>query len=196
MSKISKTKPKAETQPGTPSWRRSPDLRALLKMQREMAGLTREELAERAGVTAKTIEQAETDPHGTASWKDLYAIGVAVGASMAVRQQNPKPPVEMEAILREFDRLLESKRGKVFLQDQPDKEHASICWDIVGDPDRNWLYVVASNRRKNVRFAAVTDDAGGWSIAGQLFGMDVETGAIAEDLSNKLFQKHKVELLG
>jgi hypothetical protein len=100
----------------------------------------------------------------------------------------------MEEILREFDQLRESKSGKAFLEGQPDKEHPALLWDILGDPRRNWLYVVVSNPARKVRFAFVTDEPGGWSIAGQLFGMDAETQAIAGKL--RLFEEHEAQLLG
>ena len=193
--KVKKSNAKAKTQPRPRRRRRSIRPRDLLKIQRELVGLTREQLAERAGVTAQTIEKAEAGTFDDITPQEIVAIGVALGASMASPAGRPKPPAAMEDILRELDRLLESKRGKAFLQQQSDKEHASVFWDIVGDPQRNWLYVVVSNPTRNARFAAVTDDPGGWAIGGQLFGMDVETGAIAEELSNKLFREHKAELL-
>ena len=84
----------------------------------------------------------------------------------------------------------------MFFRQDPDREHKSVCWDVVGDPERNWLYVVVSNPARSVRFAAITDAPGGWSIAGQRFGLDVETQSIAEELSDKLFREHKAELLG
>ena len=77
----------------------------------------------------------------------------------------------------------------------PDKKLKDVVWDIVGDKDRNWLFVVASHKVKKVRFAAVTDDPGGWRIAGQVFGIDAETSHIADGLAQKLLKEHRSELL-
>jgi DNA-binding XRE family transcriptional regulator len=170
--------------------------RGLLKIQRELAGLPREELAERAGVSAETIKNAEAGEFDRIPPNEIAAIGVAVGASMAAKAGKPKPPSAMQDILREFDRLLESERGKTFIRQQPDKEHASVSWDVTGDPQRNWLFVVVSNAARNARVAAVSDDPGCWPIGAQHFGMDAETGAIAEEPSNKLLQEHKAEQFG
>lgn len=62
-----------------------------LKTQREWAGLTREQLAERAGVSLKAIEDAEGGIFDGLLPNELFAIGVALGASLRLAEQ-PKEP--------------------------------------------------------------------------------------------------------
>ena len=61
---------------------------------------------------------------------------------------------------------------------------------------RNWLYVAVENPKRKVRFAAVSANPGGWAIGDQLFGIDTETNAIAEQLADRLLREHRSELIG
>lgn len=72
----------------------------LIKSQRKLLGLTREQLAKRAGVPLNTIKKAETGPIGSVPWNELYAIGVALGVSIGSASRAAKLPVNMEEILR------------------------------------------------------------------------------------------------
>jgi hypothetical protein len=54
----------------------------------------------------------------------------------------------------------------------------------------------ATHRKKKLRFAKVTDEPGGWAIAGQIWGIDAETDAISRDLADRLFKERRAELVG
>lgn len=97
----------------------------------------------------------------------------------------PSLPTENEATLEEFDRLLRSDSCVPFLRDEPDNKDFTLRWDIVGDAQRNWLYVVVTKAGRKVRFAKVTDDLGGFSIGSQRFGIDAVTSAIAGEILQK-----------
>jgi transcriptional regulator with XRE-family HTH domain len=170
-------------------------LGAFLKDGRTQLGLTTKELAETTGIDSLEIKKAEAGDFGSLRVIDLMALCQVVRVTFLIRPAKIKPPRASEEILKEFDRLMGSDRARVFYSDQQDPEHANLRWDIVGDPDRNWLYAIVTNRRKRRRFGAVTGSVGGWSVAGQLFGMDVETHAVAEKMCVKILRAHKPELL-
>ena len=117
---VKKTNTRAKAQPRLRGGRGSLHPRDTLKIQRVLVGLTCEELAKRAGVSRTTIEKAESGAFEAISFRDLYAIGVALGVSIALPPGKSKPPATMAEILSEFDQLLVSKRGKIFFRQQPD----------------------------------------------------------------------------
>lgn len=155
-----------------------------------------ERLSRVSGVPVTMIHRIENGGFEVARLKDLLLISKALGwhAGIALVPKREKLPKESTAILKACDRLLRSRKAVVFLQAQPDKEHPGITWDVIGDPRMNWLYLVCSNRKRRVRFAAVTDNPGGWAIGGQRFGIDVETEMIARRMSKRLLRKHRAEL--
>jgi len=95
-------------------------------------------------------------------------------------------PTTNEGILSSFDRLLEEGKPNAFVRYHRDRAYPSILWDVVGDTETNRLFVVATNPVRKARFGAVTDNAGGWAIKGQIFGIDAETSAIANQLSERV----------
>jgi hypothetical protein len=107
---------------------------------------------------------------------------------------HPSLPKENEAVLAEFDQLLRSDSYRPFTRDEPDKSDPTLRWDIVGDADRNWLYVVVTKVGRKQRFAKVTDDPGGFSIGSQRFGIDAETLTIAGEMADEIVQKFQKEL--
>jgi hypothetical protein len=102
-------------------------------------------------------------------------------------------PTTLPGILSAYDRLRKTDRCVSFFSKQPDKEHVSEFWDVVGDPERNWLYVVASNPKKKARFGIVRDDPGGWAIAGQSCGIGAETQEIADAPADQLWSTYEAE---
>jgi N6-adenosine-specific RNA methylase IME4 len=56
--------------------------------------------------------------------------------------------------------------------------------------------VVATNTRTKVRFGAVTHRPGGWTIGGQICGVDAETAAVRKKMADKIMANHKKELVG
>jgi hypothetical protein len=103
-------------------------------------------------------------------------------------------PTSNEQILAAYDRLLASKQFNPFVQGQADRDHQHVQWDIIGDVERNWLYVIATNTLDGRRVAAVTHNPGGWSLKSQLFGIDAETNAIAGALADQIIAQHGKEL--
>ncbi len=122
-------------------------------------------------------------------------------------QPAPPPPVPLrgtpkkglpttnEGILSAFDQLLEKGKPNAFVRCHRDGAYPSILWDVVGDTETNRLFVVATTPVRKVRFGAVAGNPGGWAIKGQIFGIDVETSAIANQLSEQLLAQHRSELL-
>ncbi|HZR21845.1 MAG TPA: hypothetical protein VFE51_31470 [Verrucomicrobiae bacterium] len=168
----------------------------MLKRQRQRKRMTPAGLARRARVSLETIQKFEAYQLNLIGLLDLLSIGTALGSKLTVQLAPIKPelPCGNTEILREFDRLVKSRKCNPFIRKSPDRDHKGVLWDIVGDKERNWLFVVASNPKKRVRFAAVTDQPGGWSIAGQVFGIDAETNQVADELAEKLMKQHRDEL--
>lgn len=168
-----------------------------LKVRRLQRKLSVKRLARMAAVPAEVISRLEAHDAESFTICDLLAVAKALEMRLAFLpvQRRPTLPSTNEEILAEFDRLVSKGKCNPFFRQQPDKEHPELLWDAVGDIDRNWLFVVASNPRKRVRFAKVTDNPGGWSIEGQIFGIDVETEVIAGELSDQLLKQHRSELI-
>jgi len=126
--------------------------------------------------------------------RNLLLISMKTKRNQCGPNRNRELPNTTHEILREFDKLLKSQHCRAFMRGVKDKEYSNLYWDVVGDAGRNWLYVVAVNPRKKVRLAAVTDNPGGWSIGSQMFGIDMETQMIAEQLSQQLLERNHSEL--
>jgi hypothetical protein len=170
----------------------------ILKRKRERTRVALTTLAKRAGVAVETIERFEAYDLRSVGLPDLLSIATALGSKLSVQLGPIKPrlPTTNSEILREFDRLIKTRHCSPFLRDLPDKKHPDVLWDVVGDKERNWLFVVVRHgERKGQRFGLVTAEPGGWRIAGQIFGMDVETEAIARKMSHRLFQLRRDELV-
>jgi transcriptional regulator with XRE-family HTH domain len=166
------------------------------KSWRRHQKLTQMQMAKRAGVDLHSIQQLEKGVGAGLTVESLFSVADILGMRLKFAPIKRQPPKTPEQVLEFYDRLIETKIALVFYRRIPDREHKEVFWDIVGDPMNNWLYVIVSNPEKKARFGAVTTDPGAWSIASQIFGIDAETHAIAEELSNKLMQKHKSALLG
>jgi transcriptional regulator with XRE-family HTH domain len=169
----------------------------IFKRKRRRRRMSVASLANRAQVPVRTIQRLESYRLNSVGLQDLLAIGTALGSKLTVELApvRPKLPKTNAEILREFNALVKSPNCNPFVRNQPDKEHHDLCWDIVGDKKRNRLFVVVENRKKKLRFAKVTDEPGGWSIAGQIFGIDAETNAIAKDFSDQLYKEHRADLV-
>lgn len=170
----------------------------MLKQRRKRLRVSLASLARRARVPVRIIQKLEAHQLNLVGLQDLLAIGTALGSRLTVELApvRPKSPKMNAEILREFDALIRSPDCNPFARNEPDNEHRELRWDIVGDKKRNWLFVVVRHRRKKLRFAKVSDEPGGWAIAGQVFGIDAETDAIAREMSNRLFKEHRAELIG
>lgn len=171
-------------------------LAEFLKQKRKARRLSLTRLAKLAGVPLKVVKDLETPRVNAVGIQYLGLVANALGSDLSIRLLAipPELPKTTEEILREFDKLLKSQNCRAFMRRVKDKEYPNVLWDVVGDAGRNWLYVVAVSPRKKVRLAAVTDNPGGWSIGGQMFGMDMETQMIAEQLSEQLLERHRSEL--
>jgi transcriptional regulator with XRE-family HTH domain len=167
-------------------------LRHKRKKRRWSAG----HLARLAGVPGQAVIKLERYQVNSVGLEDLIAIATTLKSKLSVTigPAKPKLPRTNQAILRAFDQLMKTPGCRPFFRKQSDKEYAGVLWDIVGDAKRNWLFVVATNRKQKLRFAKVTDNPGGWSIAGQHFGIDAETDAIARELSEQLLKERRTEL--
>ncbi len=168
----------------------------MLKRKRQRKKMTVATLARRAQVSVETVQKLEAYKINAIGLVDLISIGRALSSKLTVglAPLKPKLPRDKMDILRQFDRLLRSPNCNPFIRKAPDNDHKGVLWDIVGDRKRNWLFVVASNPKKRVRFGAVTDEPGGWAIGGQLFGIDAETNQIAQELAQKLMKAHESKL--
>jgi hypothetical protein len=170
----------------------------ILKRKRKRRRIKLATLARRAGVPIKVIRKLEAYQLNSVGLWDLFSIGTALGSRLTVglAPVRPKLPKTNAEILRQFDKLIKSGNCNPFVRNEPDKEQPHLRWDVVGDNKKNWLLVVVSHRKKKLRFAKVTDQPGGWAIAGQIWGIDAETDAIARELSERLFKEHRAELVG
>jgi len=171
----------------------------LLKHKRMRHRLSLATVARRAGVPVNVIEKMEAYDLRTVGLSDLLAIATALGRKLTVELApiKPKLPTTNTETLRQFDLLMRSRHRHAFTRNEPDREFPELLWDIVGDKERNWLYVVVRHRKKkNLRFAKVTNEPGGWSIAGQKWGIDAETDSIAKEMSNLLFKERQEDMLG
>jgi transcriptional regulator with XRE-family HTH domain len=170
----------------------------ILTRRRKRKRMTLAGLARRAHVSVEKIQKFEAYQVNSIGLMDLLAIGTALGSKLTVELAPIKPtlPRRNAQILAEFDRLLKGRKCNPFIRNSRDKEHKGLYWDIVGDKERNWLFVVVCNPKKKARFGTVTDNPGGWAIAGQLFGIDAKTNQIADRLAKKLLKRHRAELAG
>lgn len=168
----------------------------IFKRKRRRRKISLFSLAKRARVPVGVIKQLESYRLNSVGLQDLLAIGTALGSKLtvALTPVRPKLPKTNAEALSLFDALIKTPDCNSFMRTELDKEHQDLRWDIVGDKRRNWLIVVVTNRKTKLRFAKVTDEPGGWSIAGQVFGIDAETNAIAEELSDQLYRAHRTEL--
>ena len=170
----------------------------VLSHRQQRLGLSVRRLAKRSALSIAMVKQATTNKIGRVPVQDLGVLAEVLGLQLKLElvSRLPQLPATNDEILAEYDQLMGTRGGVPFHQDQPDKEHPLIRWNVVGDSERNRLYVVACNPQKGIRFARVTDRPGGWSIRGQIFGIDCETNSIAYGLAQELFQAHRSELLG
>lgn len=168
----------------------------ILRHKRKKRRWSARHLARLAGVPGQAVIKLERYRVNSLGLEDLIAIATTLKSrlSVTIGPAKPKLPRTNQAILRAFDQLMKTPGCRPFFRKQSDKEYTGVLWDIVGDAKRNWLFVVASNRKKKLRFAKVTDNPGGWSIAGQHFGIDAETDAIARELSEQLLKERRTEL--
>jgi len=167
-----------------------------LKRKRQAKRITLAGLARRAHVSIDTIKHLEAYEINSIGLVELLSIGAALGIKLTVHVApiRPELPISNTEILREFDRLVRSRKCTSFIRNAADKDYKGVRWDLVGDEERNWLFVVASNPKKKTRFAMVSNEPGSWSIAGQDFGLDIETNQIAEKLAQKLMKQYQSEL--
>jgi hypothetical protein len=170
----------------------------ILKRKRTRKKMSMASLARRARVPVETVMKLEAYEVNAIGLWDLISIGTALGSKLSVTLApiRPELPKANNEVLQEFDKVIRSRSCNPFVRNETDKEHPHLRWDIVGDKKRNWLFVVVSHRKKKLRFAKVTDEPGGWAIAGQVFGIDAETDAIARELSDRVFKEHRAELAG
>jgi len=168
----------------------------ILKQKRRWRRMTVAKLSRFSGVPEDAIKQLEAGEFASAKVRDLLLISrvLKCHAGVALVPQRDTVPTVNESVLKSFDRLIKSSKAIVFICREVDKQLGDVTWDVVGDPDKNWLYVIASNRRKRVRFGRISDAPGSWPIRGQSFGVDVETGAVARRLSASIIQRHRKEL--
>jgi transcriptional regulator with XRE-family HTH domain len=156
---------------------------------------TIERLSRTTSVSCKAIKEIERGNLSDTRFRDVTAIAIALGFRI-IFEPIPKPPTTNPDVLASFDSLIASGNFNPFFRDQPDREHPEVLWDVVGDIKENWLYVIATNTRTKVRFGAVTDRPGGWAVAGQIWGIDVETNDICGQIADKILADHKKELVG
>jgi DNA-binding Xre family transcriptional regulator len=176
-----------------------PLINRVLELRRFRA-LNTKDVSRLTGIREETIQRFEAFDVGCIRVSELFQIIAVLNCRFRfelVPLTPPKaamPAASSKRILAEYDRLIARGKARVFYKDQPDKEHPKVLWNIVGDIEKNGLYVVASNPSKKVRFAKLAEDSGGWSIHGQIFGIDAETEHIAGELAEELMREHATEL--
>jgi transcriptional regulator with XRE-family HTH domain len=121
-----------------------------LKAWRLNRKLSLKRLEKLAAVPVQVISRLEAHDVESVSIVHLMSVAKALGAHLIILPAPPRPalPTTNEQILAEFDRLLRKGKCIAFFREQPDKEHLEVLWDVVGDVDRNWLFVVASNPKR------------------------------------------------
>ena len=168
----------------------------VLKARRMARKISVQRLSRVTGLTVEAIGKIESGDLDFTRVKDLLLVAKALGyhAGVALVPKREKPPRGNSDILALFDKLLRSRKAVLFFKKQPDKELAHVYWDVLGDRDRNLLFVVCTNPKRNVRFGAVTAEPG-YPIRSQWAGMDVETTRVMNRMSRRLLRKHREELL-
>ena len=169
----------------------------VLKARREDRKMSVERLSRLSSVSVGQILKLEAVDFKSARLKEMLMVAKAlkchVGVALTPVRENP--PRENAAVLAAFDKLLKSRKALVFVKDQPDRVFAHLLWTVIGDRSRDWLFVACKNPRRNVRFAAVTANPGGWPLRSQWAGMDVETRCVMNRISKRLMQRFRKELL-
>ncbi len=169
----------------------------VLKARREDRKISVERLSRLSGVSVGQIQKLEAADFNSARLKEMLMVAQAlkchVGVALVPVRENP--PRENTAVLAAFDKLLRSRKALVFVKNQPDRAFTHLLWTVIGDRNRNWLFVACNNPRRNVRFAAVTANPGGWPLRSQWVGMDAETRGAMNRMSQRLVQRFRKELL-
>ena len=149
-------------------------------------------MSEITGISASALRRAEACDGSALRLNELLEVAAALGCRLELHffpKEAVRKPKTNEQILAAFDDSLKRKRCRgVPSKLNPTRSTAQVLWTVAGDIDRNWLYVIAANPSKNLRFAAFSDNPGGWPIRGQIFGIDSETNAIADELVLALFE--------
>jgi hypothetical protein len=160
--------------------------------------MTIPELSNVSNVPERIIELLERQDPGSVTLQHLWDLARGLRHRLSIQLVPEKPPLPAgnAAVLEEFDRVMKEGKCRHFTQSQPDREHPTIVWDIAGDRTSNRLYVIATNPATKVRVGKACENTGGWSIEGQLFGIDVETNALAGELADQIIKEYKAELLG
>jgi len=94
-----------------------------------------------------------------------------------------------------LQRLLQANSCIVYHNELPDPEYPNVRCSIYGAPKTNELFVQLRNGP--VAFVAVASSPVGLpAMADRIFGMDVQDHAVAFELADRLWAKHRDELIG
>lgn len=93
-----------------------------------------------------------------------------------------------------LEHYLRAKACIPYEENMPDREYPAVTCSIYGVPKTNELFVRLTNGR--ISFVAVTQSPLIAPVmADRIFGMDVADAQVAFSLAEKLWEKHREELL-
>ena len=105
-------------------------------------------------------------------------------------KKDNKTPAPKERL----EQLIASDKTMVFMQDNADKEYPKIKYDLFGAPETNELFVRV--KAGDAVFVAVTKSPLLVPrMADRIWGPDVADWQAADELSSKLWEKHRGALL-
>lgn len=121
----------------------------------------------------------------------IVAESVTLGSRMDKRFEKP-PDEPPDQRLR---RLLQSNGGIVYHNELPDPEYPFVKCSIYGSPRTNELFVRLTNGL--TEFVAVAASPVAFPVmADRIFGLDALDHAVAFELADRLWEKHRAELIG
>lgn len=112
---------------------------------------------------------------------------------MSRRSATP-PPNGENSLAAQLEHYLRAKACIPYEENMPDREYPVITCSIYGVPKTNELFVRLTNGR--ISFVAATPSPLLAPVmADRIFGMDVADAKVAFGLAEKLWEKHREELL-
>ncbi|PTY04254.1 hypothetical protein DB347_20370 [Opitutaceae bacterium EW11] len=113
---------------------------------------------------------------------------------MSQSSSNP-PPNDATSPAARLEQHLRSKSCIAYEENLKDREYPFVTCSIYGAPKTNELFVRLTNGQ--ISFVDVTQSPLLYpAMADRIFGMDVADSQVAFGLAEKLWEKHRDELLG
>jgi hypothetical protein len=110
------------------------------------------------------------------------------------RQSSGTIPPSPNAAAEKLAELLLAKQTIPYHENIPDKEFPIVTYSVYGAPETNELFVKLTNG--TVTFVeAIESPLLSPPMADRIFGLDVLDHAVASDLADQMWEKHKAALI-